>query len=91
MTAAAVHGADITGQDVGVHFIWLRISAQTEYMRSILFERPHNDTLRELEAQHPLVSGWKPHCCALFVQVERLTVAEVDRHPKLMDFWTDIN
>lgn len=57
MTAAAAHGADITGQDVGVHFIWFRISAQTEYMKSIFFGGPHNDMLRELEAQHPLVSG----------------------------------
>lgn len=66
MSTAAVHGADITGWAVAARFIWFRISALMAQMRSMLFGRTHNDILRELEAQHPLVSGWKPDFLVLF-------------------------
>lgn len=59
---AVVLRADITGQAVAVYFIWFGISAHIAYMKSMLFGRIHHDTMRELEAQHPLVSGWKFHC-----------------------------
>lgn len=38
--------------------------------------------MRELDAQHPLVSGWKPNFPVLFAPVQVLTKAkaEVDIH-----------
>lgn len=50
-----------SGQVVAVYFIRFWISAHIAYMKSMLFGRTPHDTMRELEAQHPLVSGWKPN------------------------------
>ncbi len=68
MSPAAAHGADITSQTVAVHFIWFWINDHTKKTR-MPFGRTHKDTLREIETQHPLVSGWKLPLLVLFVQV----------------------
>lgn len=54
------------------------------YMRSMLFQRTHNETLREIETQHPLVSGVKPIFPMLCVTVHFLThaKAQVDTYEK---------